>query len=122
MGHAQQCKACSLWMETDAIPIGVVIVQIRASSPSQVELGPPSTQLLCLDNEGLKVLEKHEESDLIPSLRALVEKSAAKVAVEQDVLALWAAGMYEGALHVRVMAIQATTLARPLLSLSLIHI
>ena len=116
MGHAQQCKACSLWMETDAIPIGVVIVQIRASSPSQVELGPPSTQLLCLDNESLKVLEKHEESDLIPSLRALVEKSAAKVAVEQDVLALWAAGMYEGALHVRVMAIQATTLARPLLS------
>ena len=57
----------------------------------------------------LHQLEAHEQGCIVPILRSLVEKRAAKVALEQDVFALWVAGMYQGSLHVRVFAVPEST-------------
>lgn len=104
-------EACSpsSWDEIDTIPLGVVTVQVRASSPSTVKLEAPGTRWQCLDMDVLHQLEAHEQGAVMPILLSLVRKRAAKVALEQDVLALWAAGMYQGSLHVRVLAVPEDT-------------
>ena len=113
-------EACSVssWDDNDTIPLGVVTVHVRPPSPSTVELDTPGTRWQYLDMDVLHQLEAHEQGCIVPILRSLVEKRAAKVALEQDVFALWVAGMYQGSLHVRVFAVPEST---PL-PLSLIHI
>jgi len=99
------------WNDPDTIPLGVIVAKIRASSPGPIHLGQPGAQLLCLDEESIGRLCAYEASSLLPHIRALIEMDKASAAVEQDVLAMWAAGMYEGALHVRVIAKQTTAVS-----------
>lgn len=108
-------EACSpsVWDDNDTIPLGVVTVHVRAPSPSTVELDAPCTRWQYLDMDVLHQLEAHEQGAVMPVLRSLVEKRAAKVALEQDVLALWAAGMYQGSLHVHVLAVPENTRLPP---------
>ena len=104
-------EACSVssWDDNDTIPLGVVTVHVRPPSPSTVELDTPGTRWQYLDMDVLHQLEAHEQGCIVPILRSLVEKRAAKVALEQDVFALWVAGMYQGSLHVRVFAVPEST-------------
>ena len=97
------------WHDPDTIPLGVVVIKIRASSPGPIQLGQPGAQLLCLNEESFERLCAYEAGSLLCHVRTLVEMNKAIAAVEQDVLAMWAAGMYEGALHVRIMAKQTTS-------------
>ncbi|WFD26192.1 hypothetical protein MNAN1_001169 [Malassezia nana] len=97
-------SAIASWPDHDSIPLGVIVTKIRASSPAPIQLGEPGAQLLCLDDESIERLCAYEAGSLLPHLRALVQMNKAMAAVEQDVLAMWAAGMYEGALHVRLLA------------------
>lgn len=93
------------WMVDEYIPVGVITVHLRACSPRSVELGPSDAQLLFCTPDVLASLCAHEQGDLLTSLKELVEHGKALVAIEQYVLALWAASMYTGATHLRVVAL-----------------
>lgn len=101
---SMDASAIASWPDHDSIPLGVIVTKIRASSPSPIQLGEPGAQLLCLDSECIERLCAYEAGSLLPHVHALVQMNKAMAAVEQDVLAMWAAGMYEGALHVRLLA------------------
>lgn len=94
------------WYGPDIIPLGVLVTKVRASSPAPIQLDQPGAQLQCLDEESFKRLCAYEVGSTLSHVHALVNMKRALAAVEQDVMAIWAAGMYEGALHVRVMARQ----------------
>lgn len=114
-----EAKALPVWEDVHTIPLGVVITSVRASSPAPVDLDAPHTRWQYLDADVLERLEAHECGTLFAVLHALVNKNAACVALEQDVLALWTAGMYEGAMHVRVMAVCENEPLQPLKKRSL---
>lgn len=92
------------WHLADSIPVGTVSLCLEACSPITVELGPCGAHLVFLTSEQLQLLAAHDAGDVVSHLQVLQSHNAAWIAMEQDALTLWAAGMYAGHVHLRVVA------------------